>query len=364
MRQRRSTGQFHPGDWVEVKSRDEILRLLDHEGRTDGMPFMPEMFAYCGKRFRVFKRAHKTCDTVFPTRSRRVADAVHLETRCDGSAHGGCQAGCLIFWKESWLKRLDGHEPSGTAQPPDPRESLQAGSVTPACSESVVWAAATIRSGDADEGPRYSCQATQLPYFTHDLVWWDVRQYVEDYSAGNVGLWRMFQSWVFSCYYHTIQSGVGAGPALRWLYDRFHSLWRGPRYPRAAGTIPANHATPDATLNLQTGELVRVKSLEEILKTVNVEGKNRGMYWDAEMVPYCEGTYRVRNRVERLLDERSGRMLRMKTPAVQLEGVTCQARYSCHRLFCPRSQFPFWREIWLERVEDVTRAGAPHSAIS
>src|SRR6188474_3100155 len=99
-------------DWVEVKSKDEILRTLDENGRLDGMPFMPEMFAFCGRRLRVNKRAHKTCDTVFPTRSRRINNAVHLETRCDGKAHGGCEARCLIFWKEAWLKPVDGNSKS------------------------------------------------------------------------------------------------------------------------------------------------------------------------------------------------------------------------------------------------------------
>ena len=52
------------GDWVEVRAKDQILRTLDKRGRLEGMPFMPQMFQYCGKRFKVFKRAHKTCDTI------------------------------------------------------------------------------------------------------------------------------------------------------------------------------------------------------------------------------------------------------------------------------------------------------------
>jgi hypothetical protein len=343
--------QYKVGDWVEVKSREEILRVLDHQGQTDGMPFMPEMFAYCGKRFRIHKRAHKTCDTVFPTRGRKLRNAVHLETRCDGSGHGGCQAGCLIFWKESWLKSVDDQSSTHAPSSDDSRPSHgpAAGSV---CTEDTVRAAAVMTSKDSPTAePRYVCQATQVPYFTEDLVWWDVRQYVEDYVSGNVGLWRMFQSWTFSCYYHVVQSGIGVGPTLRWLYDRLHFLWGGPRYPRRTGTIPADQPTPVAApLNLREGELIRVKSYEDILKTVNVDGKNRGMYWDAEMVPYCGGTFRVRKSVERLVDERTGRMLNMKTPAVLLEDVTCQGIYSCHRLFCPRALFPFWREIWLERA--------------
>src|SRR6516225_3074227 len=110
------TSNLKVGDWVEIRSKEEILQTLDSKGQLDGMPFMPEMFAFCGQRLRVYKRAHKTCDTVFPVRSRRVHRAVHLETRCDGAAHGGCQAECLIFWKEAWLKPVD--KPGTMAQAP------------------------------------------------------------------------------------------------------------------------------------------------------------------------------------------------------------------------------------------------------
>src|SRR5689334_2093498 len=98
--------ELHAGDWVQVKSREEILATLDERGRLDALPFMPEMLQFCGKRFRVYKSAHKTCDTIETYKGRRMASAVHLEgLRCDGEAHGGCQAQCLLFWKEAWLVR-------------------------------------------------------------------------------------------------------------------------------------------------------------------------------------------------------------------------------------------------------------------
>ena len=34
------------GNWVEVRSREEILKTLDGKGCLDEMPFMPEMLAY------------------------------------------------------------------------------------------------------------------------------------------------------------------------------------------------------------------------------------------------------------------------------------------------------------------------------
>jgi hypothetical protein len=102
------TSEFRAGQLVEVRSKEEILLTLDSNGRVQEMPFMPEMFRYCGRRFRVYKRAHKTCDFVNKTGIRKLPSAVHLEgLRCDGSAHGGCQAECMFFWKDAWLKRVD-----------------------------------------------------------------------------------------------------------------------------------------------------------------------------------------------------------------------------------------------------------------
>ena len=41
------------GEWIEVRSKEEILQTLDKNGRLDKLPFMPQMFEYCGRRFRV-----------------------------------------------------------------------------------------------------------------------------------------------------------------------------------------------------------------------------------------------------------------------------------------------------------------------
>ena len=60
------------GDLVEVRSAEEILATLDEHGNLEGLPFMPEMLAYCGKQMRVDKVAHKTCDTVRPVRGRTM----------------------------------------------------------------------------------------------------------------------------------------------------------------------------------------------------------------------------------------------------------------------------------------------------
>jgi len=338
------------GDWVEVRGKDEILRTLDSDGQLEGMPFMPEMFAFCGRRFQVYKRAHKTCDTVFPVRGRRVKNAVHLDTRCDGTAHGGCHAGCMIFWKEAWLKPVHADSPQSAVLSAETLTRAGSASVPASgCTEITIWDRAQIP--DPQTGaPTYVCQATRLPYATEKLEWWEPGQYVEDYTSGNVGLWTILCGATYFVYYWLTRAGIGVGRPMRWFYDHFHFLWRGAPFPRKTGTIPEGEPTPVETLNLQPGELVRVKSHPEILKTLNILSRNRGLYFDAEEVPYCGKTYRVLRRVERIVNERTGKMQDMKTPCLILDDVICRSRYSECRLFCPRSIYAYWREIWLERV--------------
>jgi hypothetical protein len=52
------------GELVEVRSAREIRARLDASGTLDALPCMTEMLAFCGRRFRVYKRADKTHDTI------------------------------------------------------------------------------------------------------------------------------------------------------------------------------------------------------------------------------------------------------------------------------------------------------------
>ena len=139
---------------MEVRSKEEILRTLDKSGRLEGLPFMPQMFQYCGQRFQVYKRAHKTCDTVSGNWvGRSLLDGVHLNLRCDGQAYDGCQAACLIFWKGAWLKPLTSEEsPQRPAAANEGRsEEVVAGST---CVENDVWRA--TRHGPPGQETKYT----------------------------------------------------------------------------------------------------------------------------------------------------------------------------------------------------------------
>jgi len=105
------------GDRVEVCSEDEILATLDEGGQLDGMPLMPEMLPYCGQQFILDERAHRTCGTVFPIRSRRIANSVRVVRRCNGRAGYGaermfCPRQVRMHWREIWFEKVgDGSDP-------------------------------------------------------------------------------------------------------------------------------------------------------------------------------------------------------------------------------------------------------------
>lgn len=361
--------RFHAGDWVQVRTPEEILATLDGHGCLDGMPFMPEMLASCGRRLRVFKRAHKTCDTIESYVIRKLERTVHLEdSRCDGSAHGGCQAACLLFWHEAWLR-------PAAAPPADPQPP-HVGAVPPAergCSMEQL-SAATQRGCDAEKGLRFACQATELLNATSPMSTLDPRPYLEDYRSGNIdlrtflrgALYRVTAFLVRRSERHGRQLGLGDSLAktLMACYDALQRLMpSGVPYPRRSGTIPKGQPTPHADIGaLQPGKWVRVKPYREILATLNSDNKTRGLYFDAEHVPYCGKEYPVRSLVTQIIDERTGYMLRFKSPCIILESVVCQGTYCDNRMFCPRSIYPYWRPVWLTPVERPPKSRGTHDA--
>jgi hypothetical protein len=317
------------GDWVEVRSAREILATLDDRGRLEELPFMPEMLQFCGRRFRVYRSAHKTCDTIKTSKCRDMRNAVHLEgLRCDGESHSGCQAGCLLFWKHAWLRRADGPDPtraaSGTPTPPDAESDLRMG---------ILLRETRAASGEGSAAEeRYSCQATELLNATAPLRGWDVRHYLKDLTSRNVG------------------PGPFIGSILLALYNLvMHLHWRGRPYPFIRSL--SGLKTPTENLNLQPGELVEIKSKEEIGRTLNMHHRNRGLLFDVEMVPHCGKRFRVLRRVEKIINEKTGKMISLPGTCIVLDGVVCSGRHSKNRLFCPRSIYPYWREIWLKRVD-------------
>lgn len=335
------------GDTVQVRTPSEILATLDERGRLEELPFMPQMIAHCGQRFRVSRRAHKLCDTVNGTGARRLTGAVFLgEVQCDGQAFGGCEMECSIVWKEAWLQRVDECAEPGVVDPSNPAPQRGRDELTRLAIRGTRRADAQHDPGS----PTYACQATQIPFATTRLSMWDPRQYVDDLTSGNARLSQIVSVLAFFVYDTIATSGLGVGAFMRWAYERVQALRGGAPYPARPGKLPRKSPTPTIDLGIRAGDLVQVKTQAEILETVTEDLVNRGMMFHPEMVSSCAGTFSVAKRVSRLMNEKTGKVVELKNPCLVLDGVPCRGHYS-KPLLCPRGMSPYWREIWVERIE-------------
>jgi hypothetical protein len=330
---------LRPGEVVEVRSLAEILATLDADASLDAMPFMPEMMQFAGKRFTVSHRVEKICDTVKdsgPPQSRRMRDTVLLDDlRCDGSGHDGCQAGCRIYWKESWLRRVD----------PDSEPAVQTRDPLAELEELTRKAARAVTDPEI-----YRCQATEASRASEPMSNFDLRQYGRELTANKVGIVRLLRV--------ALRAVVGmVGRRLRVV--SFIPLRPSPIMERLPLGRRAAPAPAPAQLNLQPGDWVEVRSPDEIAPTLNASGKTRGLTFDQEMLMQCGRRYRVQDRVERIIDERNGRMIDISSDCLILEGSVCSGEHSVGHWFCPRAIYPYWREAWLRPMDG---ADAPAAA--
>lgn len=215
--------------------------------------------------------------------NRTIKNVVNLKgVICTGEFHGGCKRSCVLLWKTAWIRKVQG-EPS--------KKSVNV------LNYSVPVYQGNMQS-DAD-----SCQLMSLERATFPL-------------PISFVLWLNFK----------VQRFLGRK-----------------KYATLRGKL---RRTPSVSLNLQPGEIVEVKSKDEILATLDFRGRNRGLHFTAEMLKYCGGRYRVLRRVDKMIVDKTGRLREIPNTVI-LEGVTCDG--SDHGN-CPRNCYCLWREIWLKRV--------------
>src|SRR5690606_6661071 len=291
---------------------------------------------------------HKLCDTITASGMRRMRDAVHLaDLRCDGSAHGGCQAGCLIYWKEAWLRRAP------STSPPEGTDPTRAVPAAPPAAPRVTVAdlhRRTRREPSPTGEELWSCQATELLRAAPELLpLRHLGQYVVDVRSGNIGPLAVLRALLVGLFNRAQAVSTRVlPPRLRFREGR--------RWGFVRGTLTT---TPTGRTDLQPGELVRIRSKDQIMATLDRNQRNRGLGFEEEMARHCGREARVLRRVERCIDEGTGRLLEMRNPCIVLDGIVCEGAYNAN---CPRSIPAFWREIWLERVEAPQRRAVTGAA--
>ena len=89
---------LRPGEWVEVKSEQEIMATLNEKNQNKGLLWMRNMREHCGKRYRVFKKL-ETILLESNGELRKMKNTVLLEdTICDGKDFFGCVRSCFHYW--------------------------------------------------------------------------------------------------------------------------------------------------------------------------------------------------------------------------------------------------------------------------
>jgi hypothetical protein len=302
------TSRLRPGDLVEIKTPAEILQTLDADGTLDHLPFMPEMVEFCGRSFPVARRVVKTC--AFGTASTMLAfntdDVVILKgLRCSGADHDDCPKSCTIFWREAWLRKVS----DASVQPKLDMKG----------SEKLLARLKTKSSPKT-----YICQASELLKAAHELSRQErFAKCFDEIRAGNCSSLQMVQRIAI------------------WLFWRIRRVFLG---AYGKGT---HKSTPVEGLNLQPGELVEVKSMEGITKTLNETAHNRGLWFSPDQRLLCGQQRRVARRIDKLIVDGTGEVRQLRN-TVFLEGSMCGCS---HVAFggCPRDEFVYWREIWVRR---------------
>jgi hypothetical protein len=155
----------------------------------------------------------------------------------DGSPHGGCQARCLLFWKEDWLETfrpvfdalLDERSEAG------PRRATGAG-------RCHAWCRAP------GEAPVDSCQATELLQDTRFVPARDPGVWVKDVRSRNAGVATALLS-LLVLVFTKVQGASARLPRRLRIQDGRSWPW----------FTPTGERRSYPTLDRQPGELVEVR---------------------------------------------------------------------------------------------------------
>jgi hypothetical protein len=229
------------------------------------------MLRQVGREFTIDRRIDKINDWIGGNELRRTTSLVTLAgVRCDGSAHGGCQAACQLLWNEQWLRRIGARDPTPANQSPSMRDLEARVRLSPL--SPVPTAADPVHVPD---------HRTAAPV-----------------DAGPEDDWRLDVRPLLN----------GNVPAAGWVMAMLTRLFNAVQQWRHGTTYPvttpiAADPTPVVRLDLLPGEMVRVRSKPEICRTL-YQNENRGMWFGRETLRFCNQPFVVRNRVERIINER------------------------------------------------------------
>jgi hypothetical protein len=96
-----------PGEWVRVRSREEIEATLNPWKEMKGCAVLADMWQYCGTNQKVLKSMRRFLDER-DYQVKKCRGIVLLEgVICQGTpVFGQCDRCCHFFWREEWLEKV------------------------------------------------------------------------------------------------------------------------------------------------------------------------------------------------------------------------------------------------------------------
>ena len=294
------------GELVEIKKPCEIIKTLDSNLMLNGVQFMPEMLEYCGKIFVVHKIVNKVCceKPSMIMRTFPKKDVLILkDLRCSGLYHNECQIACVLFWKDSWLKK----------------PSINKKTIEEINEEDLNCIKETKQKSKTN-----SCQSTNLYNATKPIKNYEKLFIIyRNLKSGNYNFKDSVKKMILPT----------KNKLRKLLFGEF--------------PVGTKEKTPTESLSLQVGDIVEVKSLQEIIETLDKNGKNRGLHFSLDMAEHCGKQFRVRSRLDRMILEWSGDLRQLKNTVI-LENVYCNCPYTFGG--CQRLAYQYFREIWLRKI--------------
>jgi hypothetical protein len=158
-----------------------------------------------------------------------------------------------------------------------------------------------------------------------------------------------------------LNEGIGSEPTpwrlRRWVSRTRRTLALGTRlrsvltlFHLRSGPAAKERIIPEPIQDIREGEVVRVRSREQIEKSLDVNGALKGCAIVEPMFAYCGQEVAIAKVVEKFFDEKEWRMRRCKN-LVTLKDIHCDGSGHPDTMGCDRGCYFFWRTEWLERIQ-------------
>ena len=107
----------------------------------------------------------------------------------------------------------------------------------------------------------------------------------------------------------------------------------------------------DDGLKFFPGELVKVRSKDEIKFTLDEWGETKRCTYLRIMYEYCDKTFRVHKNINYFYDETKIKLVKSKNIVI-LEDVYCNGKRRVFKKPCDRNCFLFWHTSWIKKVRE------------